>query len=53
MNTQNHYDYIIIGGGPAGMTAAIAAARRGLSVLLLEQNPMLGKKLRITGERPL
>ncbi len=32
------------------MTAAIAAARRGLSVLLLEQNPMLGKKLRITGK---
>lgn len=43
------YDVIIIGGGPAGMTAAITAAARGKLVLLLEKNPTLGKKLLITG----
>src|SRR5712692_9092780 len=31
------YDLIIIGGGPAGTSAAISAARRGASVLLLER----------------
>ncbi len=43
------YDVIVIGGGPAGMTAAISAGRDGASVLLLEKNPDLGKKLLITG----
>src|SRR5713101_397396 len=32
-----HYDLIIIGGGPAGTSAAISAARGGASVLLLER----------------
>ena len=44
------YDVIIIGGGPAGMFAAITAARRGRKVLLLERNERLGKKLLITGK---
>ena len=44
------YDGIIIGGGPAGMFAAITAARRGKKVLLLERNDRLGKKLLITGK---
>lgn len=43
------FDVIIIGGGPAGMMAAATAARRGRSVLLLEKNTGLGKKLLITG----
>jgi len=43
------YDVIVIGGGPAGMMAAATAAARGRSVLLLEKNPSLGKKLLITG----
>ena len=41
---------IVIGGGPAGMFAAIAAAENGHSVLLLEKNEKLGKKLFITGK---
>ena len=45
-----NYDGIIIGGGPAGMFAAITAARRGQKVLLLERNDRLGKKLLITGK---
>ena len=44
------YDLIVIGGGPAGMFAAITAAGRGKRVLLLERNDRLGKKLLITGK---
>ncbi|MDP3962340.1 MAG: aminoacetone oxidase family FAD-binding enzyme [bacterium] len=43
------YDLAIIGGGPAGMMAASRAEDRGLSVILLEKNNELGKKLLITG----
>ena len=43
------WDVVVIGGGPAGMTAAIEAATRGKSVVLLEKNSGLGKKLLITG----
>lgn len=41
---------IVIGGGAAGMMAAIRAAQRGFRVLLLEQNEKLGKKIYITGK---
>ncbi len=44
------YDGIVVGGGPAGMFAAIAAAGNGQRVLLLEKNNRLGKKLLITGK---
>lgn len=44
------FDGIVIGGGPAGMFAAITAASRGQKVLLLERNDRLGKKLLITGK---
>ena len=40
----------VIGGGPAGMMAAITAAEGGASVTLLEPNERLGKKLNITGK---
>ena len=41
---------IVIGGGPAGMFAAIAAAEIGHDVTILEKNEKLGKKLYITGK---
>ncbi|MDE7063306.1 MAG: NAD(P)/FAD-dependent oxidoreductase, partial [Lachnospiraceae bacterium] len=41
---------IVIGGGPAGAFAAIAAAECGHTVTLLEKNEKLGKKLFITGK---
>lgn len=44
------YDAIVIGGGAAGMMAAVTAGRIGRRVLLLEQNSVLGKKLKITGK---
>lgn len=40
----------VIGGGAAGMMAAICAARAGAAVTLLEPNERLGKKLNITGK---
>ncbi len=43
-------DVIVVGGGPAGMMAAIAAAESGAAVRLLEPNERLGKKLNITGK---
>ncbi len=41
---------IVVGGGAAGMMAAISAAESGCQVTLLEQNEKLGKKLFITGK---
>ena len=41
---------IVIGGGPAGMMAAIASAENGNNVILLEKKERLGRKLLITGK---
>ena len=41
---------IVIGAGPAGMMAAIAASKSGHEVTLLEKNEKIGKKLFITGK---
>ncbi len=49
MNKATAWDVAVIGGGPAGMMAAGRAAEKGASVILLEKNPALGKKLLITG----
>lgn len=43
------YDVIVIGGGPAGMMAAISAAKLGAKVCLVEKNNRLGVKLLLTG----
>ena len=46
---MNHYDTIVIGGGPAGMMATISSSFYGQTTLLLEKNRKLGKKLAGTG----
>ncbi len=43
------WDVAVVGGGPAGMTAAMAAARAGAAVVLLERGERPGKKLLMTG----
>jgi len=45
----SNYDVCIIGGGPAGLMAACAAAENKAKVLVLEKNDELGKKLLISG----
>ncbi|OIO39157.1 MAG: hypothetical protein AUJ71_01280 [Candidatus Omnitrophica bacterium CG1_02_49_16] len=47
--TDRGYDVLIIGGGAAGITAAISARRAGAAVLLCEKMPRLGKKIRASG----
>ncbi|MEC7490407.1 MAG: 2Fe-2S iron-sulfur cluster-binding protein [Pseudomonadota bacterium] len=40
-----HTDVLVVGGGPAGMAAALAAADRGVQVTLVDENPHLGGSL--------
>ena len=44
METVLHTDVVVLGGGSAGVAAAVAAARRGLRVMLIERNAYLGGK---------
>ena len=46
------YDVVIIGSGPAGLSASIYAKRAGLKAVTLEQNPMSGGKWIITPDFP-
>ena len=43
-------DAVVIGGGAAGMLCSAVAAERGLDIILLEPNKVLGRKMRITGK---
>ncbi len=42
-------DLIVVGGGAAGLIAAISSARTGRKVILLEQNTKIGKKILVSG----
>lgn len=44
-----NYDVVVIGGGPSGLMAAIAAGEKGLKVLLIDKGDKLGRKLAISG----
>ena len=48
--SESVWDVLVIGGGAAGMMAALFAARGGANVTLLEKNEKLGKKVYITGK---
>lgn len=46
---DNNWDVLVVGGGPAGMMAAIAARRDGAKVAIVEKNKNLGRKMLLTG----
>ena len=46
---DNFYDVVIVGGGPAGLRAAEILKESGLTVLLLEKNPVIGPKVCAAG----
>lgn len=50
MLAKTRLDTVVIGGGAAGMMAALQAAWAGAQVVLLEKNEKLGKKIYITGK---
>jgi len=50
MTSKQVYDIAVLGGGAAGMMAAISAAMQGARVVIIEKNKILGRKLRITGK---
>lgn len=53
INEGDGYDVIVMGGGPSGAMAAIAAAREGARVLLCEQYAFLGGSLTAMGVGPM
>ena len=48
--SEQNRSIVVIGGGAAGMLAALTAARLGAEVTLLERNQKVGRKLYITGK---
>ena len=42
LRVASRADVVVVGGGPAGFSAAVAAARQGASVCLVERYPYLG-----------
>ena len=42
VKVMGHYDVIVVGGGPAGLGAAVAAARHGCKVAFIQDRPVLG-----------
>ncbi len=46
---MSDYETVVIGGGAAGIVAAISAKRKGAGVLLCEKNPSLGRKILASG----
>ncbi|MBU7004831.1 MAG: FAD-dependent oxidoreductase, partial [Theionarchaea archaeon] len=48
---MDDYDIVVIGGGVAGVFAAIGASSSDRKVLLIEQNTSLGGQGTLTGER--
>jgi len=49
MPRQNNYDVLIAGAGPAGLSAAMAAARGGLRVAIFERNKEIGYPIHTSG----
>ncbi|MFQ5782042.1 MAG: geranylgeranyl reductase family protein [Nitrosopumilus sp.] len=49
MPEEYHYDLVVVGGGPAGSSAAFAAAKNGIRVALLEKENSIAETVRTSG----
>jgi len=49
LSEENHYDLVIVGGGPAGSSAAYTAAKNGIKVALLEKESSIAETVRTSG----
>jgi digeranylgeranylglycerophospholipid reductase len=49
LSEEHHYDLVIVGGGPAGSSAAFAAAKNGIKVALLEKENTIAETVRTSG----
>ncbi len=49
MSNEYHYDLVVVGGGPAGSSAAYAAAKNGIKVALLEKEGTIAETVRTSG----
>lgn len=48
-STKRKFDVIVVGGGPAGLSAAASAAKTGLKVAVLEKDPSIASTIRTSG----
>ena len=49
MSEEHHYDLVIVGGGPAGSSAAFSAAKNGVKVALIEKENSIAETVRTSG----
>ncbi len=49
MSEELHYDLVVVGGGPAGSSAAFAAAKNGIKVALIEKEDSIAETVRTSG----
>ena len=49
MSEENQYDLVVVGGGPAGSSAAWAAAKNGIKVALIEKEGSIAETVRTSG----